>query len=167
VRNQERARFASRRRMQLMHGLSAKLRRSLNLNNPNGDTEMRPAQSGIEILVLTNVRSTSRSQSWLNTSPALVIGSNTFFYARTRTNLHAGIAGSDNRNYRRLSICPLSGTADRGRLLPVCSNKIRHFLQSIFPASRAGKTMGRPGERHKTILWAVPIGPGFERRPCA
>jgi hypothetical protein len=87
--------------MQLMHGLSAKLRRSLNLNNSNGDTEMRPAQSEIEILVLTNVRSTSRSQSWLNTSPALVIGSNTFFYARTRTNLHAGIAGSDNRNYRR------------------------------------------------------------------
>jgi hypothetical protein len=88
--------------MQLMHGLSAKLRRSLNLNNPNGDTEMRPAQSGIEIRVLMNVRSTSRSQSWLNTSPALVIGSNTFFYARTRTNLHAGIAGSDNRNYRSL-----------------------------------------------------------------
>jgi hypothetical protein len=86
--------------MQLMHGLSAKLRRSLNLNSPNGDAEMRPAQSGIEILVLTNVRSTSRSQSWLNTSPALVIGFNTFFYARTRTNLHAGIAGSDNRNYR-------------------------------------------------------------------
>jgi hypothetical protein len=62
--------------MQLMHGVSAKLRRSLNLNKPNGDTEMRPAQSGIEILVLTNVRSTSRSQLWLNTSPALVIGSN-------------------------------------------------------------------------------------------
>jgi hypothetical protein len=36
------------------------------------------------------------------------------------------------------------GTADRARLLLARPNKIRYFLQSIFPANRAGKIMGRP-----------------------
>jgi hypothetical protein len=35
--------------------------------------------------------------------------------------------------------------ADGDSSIPLIShNKIRHFLQSIFPAAPAGKTMGRP-----------------------
>jgi hypothetical protein len=40
------------------------------------------------------------------------------------------------------------------RLLLNRANKISHFLQSIFPATRAGKIMGRPvkGERRCPLL---------------
>jgi hypothetical protein len=53
------------------------------------------------------------------------------------------------------------GTADRAQLLRARLNKIRHFLQSIFPASGAGKTMGRPvrgGFGPSRAVWTRPRG---------
>jgi hypothetical protein len=46
------------------------------------------------------------------------------------------------------------GTADKTRLPLNRANKIRHFFQSIFPATPAGKIMGRPvkGERRCPLL---------------
>src|SRR5437660_7687345 len=53
------------------------------------------------------------------------------------------------------------GTADRARLILAYPTKIRHFFQSIFPATTPGKTMGRPVERCGIFLWASPSGLDF------
>jgi hypothetical protein len=48
-----------------------------------------------------------------------------------------------NRARLRSVMSAFGGKADRARLILAYPNKIRHFLQSIFPATPAGKTMGR------------------------
>ena len=46
-----------------------------------------------------------------------------------------------------LHMSAFGGTADRAQLLRIRLNKIRHFLQSIFPASAACKGWLRPKPR--------------------
>ena len=52
--------------------------------------------------------------------------------------------GTEQTWVSALHMSAFGGTADWVRFSFNKPNKIRHFLQSIFPATRAGKTMGRP-----------------------
>ena len=72
--------------------------------------------------------------------------------ARARFWHKAGLPGA-------VSQCPLSGTADRVRLLLANPNKIRRFLQSVVPANRAGTTMGRPKQSSNNSVGS-PSEPG-------
>src|SRR4029453_15978083 len=58
--------------------------------------------------------------------------------------LYTARASGQRPLQKRRSMAAFGGTADRAAASPRPPNKIRQFLQSIFPASRPGKIMGRP-----------------------
>ena len=58
--------------------------------------------------------------------------------------LYTARASGQRPLQKRRSMSAFGGTADRAAASPRPPNKIRQFLQSIFPASRPGKIMGRP-----------------------